>query len=145
MAECLKSRNLTKTQRPEIVEVERTDPVDPTRDIARPQPVEQSLYAQTITETLLKQQQNLASTVTLPSIHRDDSQQQQQQTMQQQQQPSWTDPQVHIASASGKSFGNYYDMCDFVVNTIDEETVIGGQGENQVIVKSGPVNLNWKP
>ena len=74
--------------------------------------MEQDLYAQTITETLLKQQQNLASTVTLPSIHRDY-------------------PQIHISS-----FGNYYDIRDFVVNRIDEETVIGGEGEHQVIVKS---------
>ena len=53
-------------------------------------------------------------------------------------QPSWKDPQIHIATATGKSAPSYYDICDFVPNNIEEELVIGGQGDQQVIVKSGP-------
>ena len=29
-------------------------------------------------------------------------------------------------------------MCDFVPHSVEEELVIGGQGEQQVVVKSGP-------
>lgn len=53
-------------------------------------------------------------------------------------QPSWKDPQIHIATATGKSVSSYHDICDFVPNNIEEELVIGGQGDQQVIVKSGP-------
>ena len=53
-------------------------------------------------------------------------------------QPSWKDPQIHIATATGKSTPSDYDICDFVPNNIEEELVIGGQGDQQVIVKSGP-------
>ena len=49
------------------------------------------------------------------------------------------------ASASGKSFGNYYDICDCVVNTVDEKTVIGGEGKHQIVVKSGPRKPNLEP
>ena len=44
-------------------------------------------------------------------------------------QPSWSDPQVHIASATGKSASTYYDIYDFVPNAIEEEFLVGGQGE----------------
>ena len=53
-------------------------------------------------------------------------------------QPSWNDPQIHISSASGKSATNYLDICDFVQSSVEEEVVLGGQGDQQVIVKSGP-------
>ena len=36
-------------------------------------------------------------------------------------QPSWKDPQIHIATATGKSASSYYDICDFVPNNIEEE------------------------
>ena len=29
-------------------------------------------------------------------------------------------------------------ICDFVLHTVDDELVIGGQGDQQVVVKSGP-------
>ena len=38
----------------------------------------------------------------------------------------------------GKSNSPNYDICDFVLHTVEEELVIGGQGEQQVVVKSGP-------
>ena len=53
-------------------------------------------------------------------------------------QPSWNDPQIHISSASGKSATSYLDICDFVQSSVEEEVVLGGQGDQQVIVKSGP-------
>lgn len=53
-------------------------------------------------------------------------------------QPSWNDPQIHISSASGKSVVNYLDICDFVQSSVEEELVLGGQGDQQIIVKSGP-------
>ena len=54
-------------------------------------------------------------------------------------QPSWNDPLVHISTAAGKSVAQYLDICDFVPNTVVEEDVIlGGQGDQQIVVKSGP-------
>ena len=54
-------------------------------------------------------------------------------------QPSWNDPQVHISTASGKSVTQYLDICDFVQNVVQEEDVVlGGQGDQQIVVKSGP-------
>ena len=52
-------------------------------------------------------------------------------------QPSWSDPQIHIASETGKSTSTFYDICDFVPHTVDEELVVGGQGEQQLVIKSG--------
>ena len=48
--------------------------------------------------------------------------------------PSWSDPQIHIASAMGKSTSSFLEICDFIPNAIEEELVIGGQG----VVKFGP-------
>ena len=53
-------------------------------------------------------------------------------------QPSRQDPMIHIATATGKSGLSYLDVCDFVPLSVEEELVIGGQGEQQVVVKSGP-------
>lgn len=53
-------------------------------------------------------------------------------------QPTWRDPQIHIATATGKSASLHYDICDFVPHAVEEELVIGGQGDQQVVVKSGP-------
>ena len=53
-------------------------------------------------------------------------------------QPTWQNPQIHIATATGKSSSLHYDICDFVPHSVEEELVIGGQGEQQVVVKSGP-------
>ena len=52
-------------------------------------------------------------------------------------QPSWSDPQAHIASATGKSASTYHDICDFVPNAIMEEFLVGGQDEQQLVIKSG--------
>ncbi|MCG8113587.1 MAG: hypothetical protein N0E59_22785, partial [Candidatus Thiodiazotropha taylori] len=53
-------------------------------------------------------------------------------------QVSWSDPQIHLSSAAGKSVSNYLDICDFVSSSVEEEVVLGGQGDRQIIVKSGP-------
>ena len=54
-------------------------------------------------------------------------------------QPSWNDPQIHISSASDKSVSNYIDICDFVQSTmVEEDVILGGQGDHQIVVKSGP-------
>ena len=53
-------------------------------------------------------------------------------------QPSWNDPQIHISSASGKSVSGFLDICDFVQCSVEEEVVLGGQGDQQIVVKSGP-------
>ena len=43
-----------------------------------------------------------------------------------------------MSSAASKSAFNYYDICDFVQTTVEEEVVLGGQGDQQIVVKSGP-------
>ena len=53
-------------------------------------------------------------------------------------QPSWNDPQIHISSASGKSATSYLNICDFVQSSVEEEVILWGQGDQQIIVKSGP-------
>ena len=50
----------------------------------------------------------------------------------------WNGPQIHIASATGKSVGSIYDICEFVPSTLEEEVLLGGNGEQSVVVKSGP-------
>ncbi|MCG8078480.1 MAG: hypothetical protein JAY75_19845, partial [Candidatus Thiodiazotropha taylori] len=51
---------------------------------------------------------------------------------------SWSDPQVHIASATGKSASVFYDICDFVPHALEEEVLVGGQGEQKLVIKAGP-------
>lgn len=53
-------------------------------------------------------------------------------------QASWSDPQIHLTTAAGKSSANYLDICDFVQSSVEEEIVLGGQGDQQIVVKSGP-------
>lgn len=53
-------------------------------------------------------------------------------------QVSWNDPQIHLSSAAGKSTPSYFDICDFVQTSVEEEVVLGGQGDQQIVVKSGP-------
>ncbi|MEW8546117.1 MAG: hypothetical protein AB2693_21565 [Candidatus Thiodiazotropha sp.] len=53
-------------------------------------------------------------------------------------QPSWADPQIHIATAYGKSAPTYLDICDFVTSNVEEELIIGSHGDQQILVKSGP-------
>ena len=40
--------------------------------------------------------------------------------------------------ATGKLSSAFYDICDFVPTAVEEEMVIGGQGQMQIVVKSGP-------
>lgn len=103
-----------------------------------PQPQQnQDVYSQTLLNTLLRQQAQLATLghsstpsgcVNIQTIG----------TLSQEAQPSWNDPQIHIASATGKSTSTYYDICDFVPHSFDEDLVVGGHGEQQLVIKSGP-------
>ena len=52
---------------------------------------------------------------------------------------SWRDPQIYIASASsGKSASSCYEITDFVSNNVEEEIIVGSNGSQQIVVKSGP-------
>lgn len=53
-------------------------------------------------------------------------------------QASWSDPHIHISAAAGGKSVSHLDICDFVQSNIAEEVVLGGQGEQQIIVKAGP-------
>ena len=51
----------------------------------------------------------------------------------------WRDPQIYLqAAASGKSSLSYHDVTDFVAGNVEEEIIVGGNGSQQVILKSGP-------
>ena len=98
------------------------------------------VYHQTLLNTLVSQQAQLATNQT-SSMNKDSNSAGNLGNIVNQTnsvQPSWHDPQKHIATATGKSIFQHYDICDFVPHTVDEELVIGGQGDQQVVVKSGP-------
>ena len=40
-------------------------------------------------------------------------------------QPSWQDPQIHIAAAMDKSGVSYFDVCDVVPYSAEEELLHG--------------------
>lgn len=109
-------------------------------NVAQQNPGQQQpdLYQQTLINTLLNQQAQLAAAqgprFQLPTPQQPTAV----PNMTGLAQPSWQDPQVHIATATGKSSSSFYDICDFVPTAVEEEMVIGGQGEQQIVVKSGP-------
>ena len=51
---------------------------------------------------------------------------------------SWKDPQIYLASAAEGKSTSYHDITDFVVGNSEEEIIVGGNGTQQVILKSGP-------
>ena len=52
---------------------------------------------------------------------------------------SWRDPQVYLSrTALGKSPHSHYDITDFVTGMVEEDVVVGGNGSQQVVLKSGP-------
>lgn len=52
---------------------------------------------------------------------------------------SWRDPQIFLESAAqSKSAPTHLDITDFISGTIEEEIIVGGNGTQQVVVKSGP-------
>lgn len=52
---------------------------------------------------------------------------------------SWRDPQIYLAAAAtGKSNPTFYDITEFVTGSMEEEIVVGGNGAQQVVLKSGP-------
>ena len=103
------------------------------------QPTQGSLYDQTLLNTMVSHQQQLSQSMgtsqrtDLPAAIGGLSLGAIPVT-----QPAWNDPQIHIASATGKSVSPYYDICDFVPSTMEEEVIIGGNGEQNIVVKSGP-------
>ena len=95
---------------------------------------------QTLSNTLLSQQaqvamsghsSNASSSINVQPIG----------TLNQEAQPSWNDPQIHIASATGKLTSTYYNICDFVPHSLDMD-LVGSQGEQQLVIKSGPKKTN---
>lgn len=52
---------------------------------------------------------------------------------------SWRDPPIYLAAAaSGKSNPTFYDITEFVTGNMEEEIVVGGNGAQQVVLKSVP-------
>ena len=96
-----------------------------------------NVYNQTLLNTFLSQKAQLATSGP-SSISTNSVKVQTMGTVNQAVQPSWNDPQIHIASATGKLTSTYYDICDFVPHSLDEDLVVGGQGEQQLVIKSGP-------
>ena len=84
------------------------------------------LYNQLLIDSLLCQQQQLSSANQQTPILASNTEH------------SWNDPQIHLASAASRSIVPFYDICDFVPNSIKEEVVIGSNGDQQIVVKSGP-------
>lgn len=99
-----------------------------------PQQTATDSYNQTLVNTLLSQQQRLAASTAMvdPMASSTNA------ACQSGAQPSWADPQIHIATANGKSAPTYLDICDFVTSTVEEELIIGSHGDQQILVKSGP-------
>ena len=113
------------------------------------QPVpNQDIYSQTLLNTLLSQQTQLAAlgqsadnvnnVTDNGTLILDNNNAARSGTLIQSSQPSWNDPLIHIASATGKSTSTFYDVCDFVPHSVDEDLVVGGQGDQQLVIKSGP-------
>ena len=94
----------------------------------------QSVYNQTLINTLMAQQQQLAQLAGSTTQQPTQSGAYAMPTAQ----PTWNDPQIHLASATGKSVTPYLDICDFVPSSIEEEVLIGGNGDQRIVVKSGP-------
>ena len=96
-------------------------------------------YSQTLLNTLLGQQAQLAAATGLANSSATNNVNNVQQTgTVSQALPSWSDPQIHIASATGKSISTFHDICDFVPQAVEEDLVVGGQGDQQLVIKSGP-------
>ena len=66
-------------------------------------------YSQTLLNSLLNHQSVTSNTSQTGTV---------------QEQPSWSDPQIHIASATGKSTSTFYDICDFVPHALEEDLVV---------------------
>ena len=98
------------------------------------QPQASDAYSQTLLNTLLNQQAS-AATGHLSAINNDNVQL---TGTGSQALPSWSDLQIHIASATGRSASTFFDICDFVPKAVDEDLVVGGQGDQQLVIKSGP-------
>ena len=93
------------------------------------------LYGSAILNSMIAEQQHLRDSSSAPAFNSTAHASRQSDSVSQ---PTWNDPQIHIATATGKSVTGYYDICDFAQCSIEEETIIGGQGDQQIVVKSGP-------
>ena len=135
--EDLKSQKILVGQRRLIIHIGKSlsSAAVPTPDINTAQTPD--VYQQTLMNSLLTQQSQLAtgqSDVSQNLLNQPPTT----DNLPGHSQPSWQDPQVHLSTATGKSTSSYLDICDFIPNAVEEELVIGGQGDQQVIVKSGP-------
>ena len=119
-----------------------TAPLPGNTGVSQPHPglpqLQQDLYSQTLLNTLLRQQAQLTTLRHSNTSSSEGVNIQTSGTLTQEAQPSWNDPHIHIASATGKSTSTYLDICDFVPHSIDEDLVVRGQGEQQLVIKSGP-------
>ena len=106
------------------------------------QPVSQDVYNQTFLNTLLQQQTQLSAASATSGMNASTSRVNastggvnvsRTESIAHGPQPSWSDPQIHIASAS-----TFHDICDFVPHSIEEDVVVGGEGEQKLVIKSGP-------
>ena len=104
----------------------------------RQQQTTQDIYSLALLSSLLGQQAQLATAGQSTACVNDSVQRTVTGSTQQVPQPSWSDPQVHIASATGKFTSVFYDICDFVPHALEEDVLIGGQGEQQLVIKAGP-------
>ena len=150
-SEDLKSQRIPVGQRRLIVHIAKSLSPScdnnslPTTDV-HVQPVESvtqvpDVYQQTLLNTLLTQQNHISngqSSTLTNSVQNVNQAPNDSSPAPGLNHSSWQDPQVHLATATGKSASVYHDICDFVTNTVEEEVVIGGQGDQQIIVKSGP-------
>ena len=93
------------------------------------------LYGSAILHSMIAEQQNLRDSSSTPASGPAPAINPNGYTSQQ---PTWNDPQIHLSTATGKSVSAFYDICDFVQGSIEEETIIGGQGDQHIVVKSGP-------
>ena len=66
-------------------------------------------YSQTLLNSLLNHQSVTSNTSQTGTV---------------QEQPSWSGPQIHIASAMCKSTLTFYDICDFVPHAFEEDLIV---------------------
>lgn len=96
--------------------------------------VGQDFYNQALLHTLLSQQAQLAnagqSSDSVQQTGNSNISVHQTASVNQGPQPSWSDPQVHIASATGKSASAYLNICDFVPHSVEEDVVVGVKGNS---------------
>ena len=95
-------------------------------------------YSQTLLNTLLNQEAQVSSMTGPSSTSAINNDNVQLTGTGSQALPSLSDPQIHISSATGRSASTFFYICDFVPQAVDEDLVVGGQRDQQLVIKSGP-------